>query len=53
MISYLSINTWKGIRADKNNDGKLDFREIQALCHTLNLKISERALRQKYKVNIL
>ena len=36
------------IKADVNNDGHLDFGEIKNLCHTLNMEIDDRTLKQKF-----
>src|SRR5690606_5383107 len=42
------LQNW--IKADTNNDGKLDFKEISKLCKSLNMSISAKALKKKFEV---
>jgi phosphatidylinositol phospholipase C delta len=36
------------MKADVNNDGHLEFKEIKHLCHALNLTIEGKVLKQKF-----
>jgi hypothetical protein len=45
-IRLVILKQW--IKADVNNDGHLDFGEIKNLCHTLNMEIDDRTLKEKF-----
>jgi hypothetical protein len=38
------------MKADKNMDGKLDFKEISALVVSLNINIASKNLKKKFDV---
>ncbi|KAL9655037.1 hypothetical protein ABK040_008820 [Willaertia magna] len=43
----LILKYW--LRADNNNDGSLDFKEVSKLCQKLNIDMNSKTMKQRYK----